>query len=248
MLTVRNYYEFMGVAHTATKAELKARYRALSKSYHPDAGGSEQQMAQLNEIYRVLSNPLERATYDRQLAREHEAAKAAAARRSQAAQKTHAQTNAKHAAARAYAEQHDDIFEDVQPTKPAKKSAFWRFMAWSTGAYVVIGLAIMYVLTMPTTASPDTAPATPSSTSLANEAANASANVPDTPSTVTQSLPSSNDSTTSTNATPTETSPTADDSANTQNCDNANETACEQPPTNTEESTKHPNWRRLLHL
>ena len=36
MADKRDYYEVLGVAKTATDAELKSAYRKLAKKYHPD--------------------------------------------------------------------------------------------------------------------------------------------------------------------------------------------------------------------
>lgn len=252
-LKVKNYYELIGVARTATTTEIKARYRALSKSYHPDAGGSEQHMAQLNEAYRILMSPLERAAYDRSLRREQDAARAAAVRRQRAAQEAHAKTTAQHKAARAYAMQQKDIFEQTNVQKPGKKSAFWKFMGWSTAAYVIVGLAIVYALTMPTTASPDTATDAPNTTSLAQEAAQASASLPETPATVTQTAPPVDD-TPPENSTPDATAshsnaPTTDQSAP-QPCDDNthNSSSCEQTGSNENKPDHRPDWRKFFRL
>lgn len=59
-----DYYQLFSLPPTATIDELKVQYRKLSLSYHPDRGGSTEQMAVLNEAYRVLSNPLLRRQYD----------------------------------------------------------------------------------------------------------------------------------------------------------------------------------------
>jgi hypothetical protein len=241
---VSNYYELIGVARTATAAEIKTRYRALSKSYHPDAGGSEQQMAQLNQAYRVLINPLDRATYDRGLNRERDAARAAAAYRQRATQRTHAQTTAKHTEARAYAQQ--------QSQKSTKKSGFWKFIAWGTAAYVVIGLAIVYALTMPTTAGSDTATdsSTPATT-LAQEAANASANVPETPTSVTQTTPSTADDSgvaeqADSSNTQEVTQPDTAASSDTQTCQQASDTHAVSCGATQHETHRRPNWRNFL--
>ncbi len=63
-----NYYQLFSLPSTATDQELRAQYRKLSLNYHPDRGGSTDQMAALNEAYRVLSNPLLRREYDQKQA------------------------------------------------------------------------------------------------------------------------------------------------------------------------------------
>jgi hypothetical protein len=59
-----DYYAVLGVGPTATKSEIRARYRTLARSHHPDAGGSTQRMQQLNEAFEVLGNPLLKIKYD----------------------------------------------------------------------------------------------------------------------------------------------------------------------------------------
>ncbi len=59
-----NYYQLFSLGPSATPDELKSQYRRLSLQYHPDRGGTTEQMSRLNEAYRVLSNPLLRREYD----------------------------------------------------------------------------------------------------------------------------------------------------------------------------------------
>ena len=40
-------YQLLGLASTATKEEIAARFRALMKIYHPDAGAGDDTMAKL---------------------------------------------------------------------------------------------------------------------------------------------------------------------------------------------------------
>lgn len=67
-----DYYKTLGVARTASAAEIKSAYRKLARKRHPDVnGGSEQaarEFAMLSLAYRTLSDPQERAHYDSQFA------------------------------------------------------------------------------------------------------------------------------------------------------------------------------------
>ena len=61
-----NYYEILGVSQDATAKEIKARYRQMVKSLHPDISGkdSDTDMAKINEAYETLSDKKRRAKYD----------------------------------------------------------------------------------------------------------------------------------------------------------------------------------------
>jgi hypothetical protein len=65
----RNYYRILHVQPDAPAAIIKASYRALMQKLrmHPDLGGDDWNAAVLNEAYATLSNPEQRAAYDREL-------------------------------------------------------------------------------------------------------------------------------------------------------------------------------------
>jgi len=64
-----NYYEIIGVAKDATPDEIKKKFRELAMKMHPDKTkeDSEDEMAELNKAYEVLSDKERREKYDRYL-------------------------------------------------------------------------------------------------------------------------------------------------------------------------------------
>lgn len=69
MTTQRDYYEILGVAKTASEAELKTAYRKMALKWHPDRNQdkkeeAEQKFKEINEAYQILSNPQKRQQYD----------------------------------------------------------------------------------------------------------------------------------------------------------------------------------------
>jgi len=72
-------YRVLGIAPTASAAEIKAAYRALVKQHHPDAGGDDHTILALNAAWEVLGDPQRRAEYDRRHAGCSTAATATAA-------------------------------------------------------------------------------------------------------------------------------------------------------------------------
>jgi curved DNA-binding protein CbpA len=62
------HYAVLGVEPDAPLEALKAAYRREARLAHPDVGGDEARMRELNEAWRVLSDPGLRAAYDRTLA------------------------------------------------------------------------------------------------------------------------------------------------------------------------------------
>ena len=67
MVSKHDYYDILGVAKSASDAELKSAYRKLALRWHPDRNkeeGAEAKFKEINEAYEVLSNKDKRAKYD----------------------------------------------------------------------------------------------------------------------------------------------------------------------------------------
>lgn len=61
---MKDYYSTLGVARTATPDEIKKAYRRLASQHHPDKGGDTAKFQEIEEAYRVLSDPQQRAAHD----------------------------------------------------------------------------------------------------------------------------------------------------------------------------------------
>jgi curved DNA-binding protein len=64
----QDYYETLGVARTASQAEIKKAFRRLAREHHPDTkpgdASAERRFKQVNEANAVLSDPEKRKKYD----------------------------------------------------------------------------------------------------------------------------------------------------------------------------------------
>ncbi|MFA6457616.1 MAG: J domain-containing protein [Bacteroidota bacterium] len=64
----KDYYKILGVAKTASPAEIKKAFRALAKKYHPDKTkgdkAAEEKFKSTTEANEVLSDPVKRKKYD----------------------------------------------------------------------------------------------------------------------------------------------------------------------------------------
>jgi curved DNA-binding protein CbpA len=60
----KDYYDLLGARHDSTRDEIGRRYKRLASERHPDRGGSEEEMKDLNEAYRVLGDDAAREAYD----------------------------------------------------------------------------------------------------------------------------------------------------------------------------------------
>lgn len=59
-----DYYKTLGIDKSATADQIKKAYRKLASQHHPDKGGDTAKFQQIEEAYRILSDPSKRAEYD----------------------------------------------------------------------------------------------------------------------------------------------------------------------------------------
>lgn len=69
---LHKYYEVLGVRRTATIGEIHQAYWRLASRYHPDKGGSHEQMVRLVEAWKILSDPVTRSRYDQLVKYRHD--------------------------------------------------------------------------------------------------------------------------------------------------------------------------------
>lgn len=59
-----NPYEVLGLKRDATPDQIREAFRKAASRSHPDHGGSADDMARVNEAYKILSDPARRRLYD----------------------------------------------------------------------------------------------------------------------------------------------------------------------------------------
>lgn len=68
-----DYYRLLGIPPDADQQRIRSAYRSLAKRFHPDTNrGSEaaaELFRQVNNAYRILSDPARRVRYDEELAK-----------------------------------------------------------------------------------------------------------------------------------------------------------------------------------
>lgn len=66
---MKDPYQTLGVARSATEEEIRVAYRRLAKQHHPDLNpgkrGAEDRFKQISSAYALLSDPQKRARFDR---------------------------------------------------------------------------------------------------------------------------------------------------------------------------------------
>ena len=65
MPSSEDLYQVLQVAPDAEPEVIRAAYRALAQKHHPDAGGTQERMAELNRAWAILGEPQARRHYDR---------------------------------------------------------------------------------------------------------------------------------------------------------------------------------------
>jgi curved DNA-binding protein len=68
MARYKDYYRILGVTPTASADDIKAAYRKLARTYHPDvnkAADAQDRFVEIGEAYEALGDPQKRAAYDR---------------------------------------------------------------------------------------------------------------------------------------------------------------------------------------
>lgn len=61
---MKDYYQILGVARTASDPEIKSAYRKLASRHHPDRGGDTAAFQEIQQAYSVLGDPDKRREYD----------------------------------------------------------------------------------------------------------------------------------------------------------------------------------------
>jgi curved DNA-binding protein CbpA len=60
----KNYYDILGLSEDASLEEIEKAYRTEARRHHPDTGGNEETMKDLNEARDLLSDQPTREAYD----------------------------------------------------------------------------------------------------------------------------------------------------------------------------------------
>jgi len=59
-----DHYTILGLGRNANQDEIKKAYRKLASQHHPDKGGDTAKFQQIEEAYRILSDPQKKQEYD----------------------------------------------------------------------------------------------------------------------------------------------------------------------------------------
>lgn len=157
------HYDVLGIPSNASPEQIKQAYRAQIKFFHPDVFEGNPEISrlktlQLNEAYRILSNPQERQWYNDSLEYEAQRVRAQEAAAQARAQQEYArrQAEAQNARSSAQSTAGESSWQDSAappPPPPGKKkgrvsggiiSAFvCVFLVFTLGGYILRGLDIL---------------------------------------------------------------------------------------------------------
>ncbi len=137
-----DHYATLGVPRTATQTQIKAAYRRHAKTAHPDAGGSVEAMAKVNDAYKILSDPQARDHYDDISAAETTHRKTPFHHTPESDLSTQDREEAQQFTY--HAEREEAAHIDRQRTSWARQSA-WEMARLSAPVTVVVVLAMHYV-------------------------------------------------------------------------------------------------------
>ena len=68
----KNYYKLLELPQNikSSQSEIKVAYRTQAKKYHPDVNiqnkAAEERFKDINEAYKILSDPIQKRKYDKQ--------------------------------------------------------------------------------------------------------------------------------------------------------------------------------------
>jgi len=63
----RAYYDILNLKQNADPNEIKKAFKKAALTAHPDKGGTDELFQMVNEAFKVLSDPAQRAEYDRDI-------------------------------------------------------------------------------------------------------------------------------------------------------------------------------------
>ena len=61
---MKDYYQILGIARSASADEIKRAYRRLASQHHPDKGGNKERFQEIQEAYAVLGDDSKKQEYD----------------------------------------------------------------------------------------------------------------------------------------------------------------------------------------
>jgi molecular chaperone DnaJ len=67
MPSKRDYYDILGVSHSASEEDVRKAFRKKAMEHHPDRNkneGSSERFKEISEAYQVLGDPEKRTQYD----------------------------------------------------------------------------------------------------------------------------------------------------------------------------------------